>query len=678
MKNDSLRIVLTTALGLSLVASLLAQTPARVPLEAFFAEADCRDMKLAPDGKHLAFLTTLGFGKVGIALMDLGTGKYESLVSAQDENIKEFLWKGSDYIVYGGDVGGNESPAWRSISIAPPKPGGKRRVLALSEAYIERYNESANFALLVDPLKFDPRHILIFGREEAGGSTLGMFLLDVRDGQRTVARNYQPASRVDVFAAHNDAHDVADNQGILRARSRVDGTRQVVEISPVAGRYVQVAEFPADRPGWELLFFAADNETLYLYNGEKSDTPALHSYNLRTRQLSAPIFHVPDGEITGLLTSWDRSTLYGVSYLTDKPHQHFFDPGRAKLQQTVDASLPDTFNRIVSTSQDEQMLLILAASDRDPGTYYILDRTRGRMGAVGKVRAPINPAQMQPMEPVTFTAHDGLVLRGYLTRAAGSAGHRGPLIINPHGGPYGIRDEWGFNPEVQFLANRGYTVLQVNYRGSGGYGSSFLRAGFHEWGGKMQDDLTDAVKWAIAQGIADPARVAIYGASYGGYATLAGLVFTPELYCCGVNYVGPSDLALLVGQHKSGNSNAEQVFYKQFLGDDKEYLQSRSPLNYIERLRVPLFNAYGYNDPRVDFRHWTELEARLKQFNKPYEIMIDDNEGHGFRNEKNRLAYYRKLEEFFGLNLAPIPSDRPADDRGTREAGKPNQPSGGG
>lgn len=657
MQKDSLRLVLTTALGLAVVAGLLAQTPARLPLEAFFAEADCRDMQLAPDGKHLAFLTTLGYGKVGIALMDLATGKYEALVSAQDENIKTFLWKGSDYIVYGGDVGGDESPAWRSIAIAPPKPGEKRKVITLSEAYIERYNENANFALLLDPLKFDPVHLLVFGRRETGSSSLGIYLLDVRNGQRTVAPNYQPVSGADVFAAQNDTHDVADNQGALRARSRVDGKKLLIEVSPApGGRYMQVAEFPADRPGWELLFFAADNETLYLYSGEARDIPALHSFNIRTRQLSAPLFQVTDGAITGLLTSWDRSTLYGLSYDTDKPHQHFFDAGRAKLQQMVDASLPDTFNRIVSSSRDEQILLIHASSDRDPGTYYILDRPRGRMGAVGKVRIPINPGQMQPMEPVAFTARDGLVLHGYLTRPAGSAGHRGPLIINPHGGPYGIRDEWGYNPEVQFLANRGYAVLQVNYRGSGGYGSGFERAGFHEWGGKMQDDLTDAVKWAIDQGIADPARVAIYGASYGGYATLAGLVFTPELYCCGANYVGPSDLALLVGLGKNrGGGQSANVFYGKFLGDDKEYLRSRSPLNYVERLRAPLLNAYGYNDPRVDFRHWTRLEAKLKQFNKPYEIVIKDDEGHGFRNEKNRLAYYRKLETFFARHLAPAP-----------------------
>jgi dipeptidyl aminopeptidase/acylaminoacyl peptidase len=648
MKKLLLSAGLTFALGLSLVAGVSAQTPARLPLEDFFAEPDCRAMQLAPDGKHLAFLATLGFGKVGVALMDLTTGKYEALVSARDENIKAFFWKGSDYIVYAGDIGGDESYAWRSIPIVSPKPGALRRVVALSEAYQERYNEKANWMLIFDRLRFDPFHVLVIGRREAGSWEQGIYLVDVRDGRRTMADNYHPTG--------TDTFNIADNRGNLRARMVVEGRKALIEVRPdPTGRYVQVAEFPADRVGWDPLFFAADNETLYLFDTEKSDTRTLRSFNVRTLQLSPPLFNSPGGEIDGVVTSWDRSTLYGLNYATDKRYTHYFNAGWAKIQQMIDLALPNTTNGIADTSQDEQTLLILATSDRDPGTYYLLDRTRQSMKVVGRVRLSINPAQMRPMEPVSFTARDGLTVHGYMTRPAAADGQRLPLIIHPHGGPYGIRDHWGFDSDVQFLVSRGYAVLQVNYRGSGGYGISFEHAGFHEWGGKMQDDLTDAVGWAIGQKIADPARVAIYGSSYGGYATLAGLVFTPDLYCCGANYVGPSDLRLLVGLGKIANSDRNRTYYSKMLGDDEKYLEDRSPVDFIERLRVPLFNAYGYNDPRVDIRHWTRLEAKLKEFKKTYEILIEDNEGHGFQNEKNRIAYFRRLEAFFDRYLSPVP-----------------------
>ena len=410
--------------------------------------------------------------------------------------------------------------------------------------------------------------------------------------------------------------------------------------------FVKVAEFPANNPKWSFRGFAADNETLYVITTDQTDTGALHTLNVRTQQLSPVLFHTPAGEISSVLTSWDRSKFYGVSYDTDKLYYSFADQGRADLQRTIDASLPGTHNTIRSISADEKIMAVLASSDRDPGTYYILNLRQPSLKMIGKINARINPAQMRPMEPITYQARDGLKLHGYLTRPAGAEGQAGPLIIHPHGGPYGPRDEWGFNPEVQLLANRGYSVLQVNFRGSGGYGYSFQKAGQKEWGGKMQDDLSDGVAWAIAQGIADPNRVAIYGASYGGYAALAGVTFTPELYCCAINYVGVSDLNLITSWARGRQGRDSDMFYREWVGDDPTYKHDRSPVNFVEKIRVPTLHAYGFNDPRVVIENWTRLEAKLKQYGKTYEIIIKDNEGHGFRNEAGRIGYYAKLEAF--------------------------------
>jgi dipeptidyl aminopeptidase/acylaminoacyl peptidase len=622
-----------------LMATLCFAAEPLLPVEKFFAEPDMRSVQVSPDGAHLAFLTTLGTGKVGIALMDLASGKFEPLVAAKDENIESFFWKGSDYIVYSGDIGGNEQSAFRSISLS------KRRVVALAESYRERYADRANFALLVDELQFEPNFLMIVGPREIGSLDIGVYRLDIRNGER------RP---VPITTQKPDEGGfVVDCAGVIRARQRFEGDQAIFEVRRDAtSGWTQAAAFPSKEPRWNFLEFAADNETLYFTSREHSDTTELRSLNCRTLQVSEPLFHQPDGDIGGIVTSYDRTKLYGVYYETDRPRFHWFDPARAKLQATIDSTLPGTFNVVTSTSADEKIMIVRASSDRDPGTYYVLDLRAPRLMALGKVNRFIDPARMQPLEPIQFTARDGLVLHGYLTRAAGSKpGQPAPLIIHPHGGPYGPRDSWGFDPEVQFLASRGYSVLQINYRGSGGYGYTFEAAGKREWGGKMQDDLTDGVKWAIEQKIADPARVAIYGASYGGYAALAGAVFTPDLYRCAVNYVGVADLSLITSWGRGRFDRSSDEFYREWIGDDAKYKFERSPVNFVERIRIPTLHAYGFNDPRVEFDHWKRLEKKLKQFGKPYEALIAEDEGHGFRNEKERLKFYQRLEAFLAKYL---------------------------
>ena len=624
---------LTFAPSLPLRAEPAPPAAAKIPLESFFAEADMTALQVSPDGHYLAFLTTLGTGKVGIALMDLNTGKTEALVAAKDENIKTYFWKGSEYIVFGGDVGGNESISWRSISLA------KRNVVDLAQS-LRQEDVSSNpyFGIMVSALRFDPIHILVYGNKEAGGFSVQYWKADVRTGER------RAIDSGDNF--YDGVSNLVDTQGNLRARSRFEGEKVIYEVRPqITGLFTRVAEFPINGAKWAFLEFAADDETLYLLNMEHSDTGTLQTLNVRTKQLGPPLLNVADGEIGGILMSWDRTKLYGAYYTTDKTRYHFFDPNRARLQMQIDNALPNTSNYVVSSTADEQLLIVDATNDRDPGTYYVLDLKHPRLMAVGRHNHRINSAQMCAMRPIQYTARDGLVLRGYLTRPLGSDGKKVPLIIHPHGGPYGVRDDWGFDPEVQYLANRGYAVLQVNYRGSGGYGTKFMEAGKREWGGKMQDDLTDGVKWAIAQGITDADHVAIYGASYGGYAALAGVTFTPELYKCAINYVGVSDLNRITSWGERYGRGSD-LYAKEWIGDDSQYKHDHSPLNSVEKIHVPLLNAYGYNDPRVDMDHWKRLEPQLKKHAVTYEIIIEENEGHGFKNEAARLNFYRHMEAF--------------------------------
>lgn len=617
-----------------------ADAPALLPIEDIFADPEIRSVQVAPDGKHLAFLTKLGTGRIGIALMDLQTGQVEPLVAAKDEDYGMYFWKGPDRIVFGGDIGGRERLSLRSISLS------KRRVVVLAEAFKNLVADRANQAMILDRLRFDPNHVLIYGNKDIGSWNFGLYSLDVRTGERFA----QPG-------LYDEATETvgADNAGVIRWRTRkVEGKRIHEVRTDARSSFFKVAETDATEgmiaPAWQPLVFAKNNEVLYIIvSGDDGDR--LRSYNVATRAFTNEVDYELGGDVEELVMSWDRSKLYGVYYVTDRTRVHWFDANRAKLQAAIDAALPGTLNRVISESEDERVMVIAATSDVQPGFYYVLDLSRGKpaiMG-IGPINSKLKPEQLRPMQAISYQARDGLTIHGYLTLPAGAEGKRVPLIVHPHGGPYGIRDEWGFNQEVQFLANRGYAVLQPNYRGSGGYGTEFLMAGRKEWGGKMQDDLTDGVKWAIAQGIADPDRVAIVGASYGGYAALAGVAFTPELYCCAVNYVGVSDLSIIAGWAR--NNFGEREYAKEWIGDDPEYLRTRSPVNYVQNIRVPTLHGYGDNDPRVDIDHWKRLKAQLDKYGKPYQFVRQAEEGHGFKHEDARVSFYREVETFLAANL---------------------------
>jgi dipeptidyl aminopeptidase/acylaminoacyl peptidase len=251
------------------------------------------------------------------------------------------------------------------------------------------------------------------------------------------------------------------------------------------------------------------------------------------------------------------------------------------------------------------------------------------------------------MKPITYQSRDGLTINGYLTLPRGLKVKNLPVVVNPHGGPW-YRNSWGYNSEVQFLANRGFAVLQMNFRGSTGYGRKFWEASFKQFGKAMQDDITDGVKWLIKQGIADPKRVAIYGGSYGGYATLAGITFTPDLYACAVDYVGISNLFTFMKTIPPYWKPTVDMFYE-MIGNpekDKELLESASPVFHADKIKAPLFVAQGANDPRVNINESNQIVEALKKRGVPVEYMVKENEGHGFRNEENRFDFYEAMEKF--------------------------------
>jgi dipeptidyl aminopeptidase/acylaminoacyl peptidase len=297
-------------------------------------------------------------------------------------------------------------------------------------------------------------------------------------------------------------------------------------------------------------------------------------------------------------------------------------------------------------------MLIYVGSDRSYGAYWFYDQQSGTFSKLAEMAPWLDENKLCEMKPIRYTARDGMEIQGYLTVPKGADAKNLPVIVNPHGGPW-ARDSWGFNPEVQFLANRGYAVLQMNFRGSVGYGRKFWESSFKQWGKTMQDDITDGVNWLIKQGIADPKRVAIYGASYGGYATLAGVAFTPDLYACAVDYVGVSNLFTFMSTIPPYWKPYLEMMYE-MVGDpekDKDLMTAASPVFHVDKIKCPLFIVQGANDPRVAKAESDQIVEALKKRGIDVPYLVKDNEGHGFGNEENRMELYRKMEEFFAQYL---------------------------
>ncbi len=642
----------TLLLALALATAACARAAAPVlPIETFFGSHYLHGARLSPDGTKVLFLAPKG-DEYSLALLDLTTRKVTLPFHPEGDSLEWAYWKGNDHIIFSAMIGGVEGAPLLGVT----NPEGTRLFSLMPPA-----KNTEDFSILsgrfVDLLKLDPRHILAEGYTIHTDSTDGgsggsgdpiLMKIDVVHGDRTFVCN---ATDPEPFVSLDNL--LVDHAGVVRTASRYKGdTSEIIYRKENGDIWRPIHTGSSDYETWEVMGYTPDNAGIYILDRTTHDRGELRVYNPDTGTLGPVIFAPEAGEIDNLIFSPDQRRLIGLGYNDDKQHVHWLEPKYADIQRKMEHTFPDLSVAVASISDDETKVLLRTYSDRDLGAYYLLDTAKGTLGLVTGAGSKIDPKTMAPMIPIKFTARDGLEIHGYLTLPLSYApGHPVPLIVHPHGGPFGIRDDWGFDPEVQFMANRGYAVIQINYRGSGGYGINFLRAGYREWGGKMQDDLTDGVKWAIAKGYADPARVAISGASYGGYATLAGLTYTPELYKCGVDYVGVSDIKELIRVKYGTAGDGISSFYKLQIGNDPAYLHDHSPVNYVENIRVPLLCAYGENDKRVEIFQWKELKAALDKYHKPYEFMIAKDEGHGFRHPADAIAFYSRVEAFLAKNL---------------------------
>jgi dipeptidyl aminopeptidase/acylaminoacyl peptidase len=397
--------------------------------------------------------------------------------------------------------------------------------------------------------------------------------------------------------------------------------------------------------------FDFDDKLLFASSNIDRDKAAIVRIDPANGKEASVVFQHPDVDVSNLSWSHKRKVLTEAQFVTARRQRKFFDAETETIYADLQSRLPGYAIDLQSHDREENVFVVAAWSDRTQGARYLYDAVSKALTNLGEITPWLREGDLAEMTPITYRARDGLTIHGYLTLPQGGGGNL-PLIVHPHGGPW-ARNAWGYNPEVQFLANRGYAVLQMNFRGSTGYGRAFWEAGFRQWGRKMQDDVTDGVQYAIAQGIADPKRVAIYGMSYGGYCALAGLAFTPELYACGVDYVGISNLLTFQKTIPPFWKHRLPMFYE-MVGNpetDKDWLAETSPALHAGNIRAPLLIVQGARDPRVNVNESEQMVAALKERGIAVEYLVKENEGHGFANEENRFEFYEAMEKFLRRHL---------------------------
>jgi dipeptidyl aminopeptidase/acylaminoacyl peptidase len=408
----------------------------------------------------------------------------------------------------------------------------------------------------------------------------------------------------------------------------------------------------------EIAGLDADNRTLFLFKAAPNGRKALYGYDLTDRKFSPPLFQHDKYDVTSAIFSPKHRRLLGVRYTTDIPRQYWFERDFAKLQQEIDAANPGLVSQIVNMDWEMRKVLVFSFSAREPGYYTLVNLDTGKTLPVAKTRPWLRPEAMAEMFPVKCNARDGLELNGYLTLPVGRGRRNLPMVTYVHGGPFGVRDTWGFDPIAQFLANRGYAVLQVNYRGSGGYGEEFYLKGRREVGGAIQDDIADMTQWAVQQGIADPRRLAIMGGSFGGYSALFALAHTPDLFRCGIACAAVSDWGGLFKLADKDNQYAGDAlrYWAVLVGDmkseaERQRLATVSPVNLAAQIKVPVFIMHGEYDSTVPIDQAHAMEAALKKAGHPPVTLYLDRVGHNWPANKRGVIFLQKLEAFLAANM---------------------------
>lgn len=606
----------------------------QIPLEDFFRNSKHTAYQLSPDGKYISYLAPYKDRlNVFVRRVDEDDTASLRLTSETERSVAGYMWADNERLLFMKDTAGNENYQLYGVR----RDGTDLRAYTAFEGVRTS---------LIDDLEEQPGYVMI-GMNKRNAEVFDPYRLNLDTGELTLLAenpgNYQGW--------------MTDHDGRLRAATAiVDGVNTQLLYRDTENEPFRPVLTTNFRDTVGFMEFTPDNREVFAATNLRRDKTVLVRMNPATCEELELLYENDTYDIASISYSRRRKKLLSV-YCTGhkEPVRHYFDPEEEQLRKRIKAHFPDVRYGIADTDKAERTYLIYAGSDRTRGAYWLYDAETDEARKIADIAPWIKSEEMNEMHAVTYTSRDGLTIEAYLTLPNGltpDEAHGLPVVVNPHGGPW-ARDCWGYSSEVQFLSNRGYAVLQMNFRGSTGYGRKFLEASYKQWGLSMQDDITDGVRWLIGQGIADPKRVAIYGGSYGGYAVLAGLAFTPDLYACGIDYVGVSNLFTFMNTIPPYWRPMLEMMYEQ-VGNpetDREQLAATSPALHADKIKAPLFIAQGANDPRVNKAESDQMVEALRRRGVEVEYMVKDNEGHGFHNQENRFDFYRAMESFLAKHL---------------------------
>ena len=610
-------------------ASVANAAPVRsIPIRDFFKNPQEAGHQISPDGRYLSWLAPYE-RRLNVYVRPVGGGETVRVTSETARDMSGYFWKG-ERILFVKDFGGDENFHVVSVNLKGEDlkdltPGEKVR------------------AQIVDGLIDDDRNIIV-SHNKRDAKVFDVFRTDVVTAAETlIAQN--PGNITSWLTDHN---------GKLRAAGATDGVNNTMLYRENESDTFKPVVTTSFKETLSPLFFTFDNKRLYVASNRGRDKAAVFEFDPATGKEGRMIAEHADVDVTQLTYSRKRKVLTTASYTTWKTERKFLDPEIETMFRAVEKELPGYEISFTSANKAEDKFIVASFNDKTRGKRYLFDKATGKLTFLADVSPWLAESDLADMKPVSYKSRDGLTINGYLTLPKGVPAKNLPVVVNPHGGPW-ARDQWRFNPEVQFLANRGYAVFQMNFRGSVGYGRKFWESSFKQWGKTMQDDITDGVNYLIAEGIADPKKVAIYGGSYGGYATLAAITSTPDLYAAAVDYVGVSNLFTFM--------NTIPPYWKPYLEmlyemvghpeKDKELLAANSPALHADKIKTPLLIAQGAKDPRVNKAESDQMVEALTKRGVQVEYLVKDNEGHGFQNEENRFEFYGAMENFLAKNLRP-------------------------